>query len=495
MPARRTSGRPASDATAASTSSDSQRHGARTSVRSVGRTDRSPRAQPRAQPGLGPGPFQPFDHVEQRQLARRERLVARGDERRRIGRRAAGRRVAPRHLAERQVFGEAPRRQVVGRAGEQREEGPAGRIRAPRAAREPGRHLGALERLFDRPPVALGRPDDDRHLVERHAAGRFVEDPARHLDRLARFARRREEPHAVVLDAGRRLAGEEEAADAGQRVGPGVVAHLDRRGERRRQQRQRPRVTGRNRGEHRCRPRDQGLDERLLGDGRDRHVDEDDRPCRQAARVAGAEARGRRVEERRRDRRARPPPAARRSDRRDGRGRVPPRRGPPGAPARRRPRAARPACRPGRAAGRGCRQSGPGSRASRLGSARRGRGWPAHRWPARWPASRPDAASVAVAIREASWPRVKRCRPKVAPRLAATPRQKSSAASRVAPTTISSVDAGQPATNADGGLEPHAGRRRHDRERCHSSVTLPQKNAGPGGRGRTSPPRGGRTVG
>ena len=47
------------------------------------------------------------------------------------------------------------------------------------------------------------------------------------------------------------------------------------------------------------------------------------------------------------------------------------------------------------------------------------------------------------------------------------------------------------------GLEPHPGRRRHDRERCHSSVTLPQKNAGPGGRGgqKRSPPRGGRHGG
>ena len=60
----------------------------------------------------------------------------------------------------------------------------------------------------------------------------------------------------------------------------------------------------------------------------------------------------------------------------------------------------------------------------------------------------PPAASVAVAMRDASWPRVKRCRPKVAPRATATPRQKSSAASRVAPTTTTSVAAGQPATKA-----------------------------------------------
>ena len=36
-------------------------------------------------------------------------------------------------------------------------------------------------------------------------------------------------------------------------------------------------------------------------------------------------------------------------------------------------------------------------------------------------------------------------------------------------------------------LEPHLGRRRHDRLGCHSSVTLPQKNAGPGGRGGQTP--------
>ncbi len=408
-----------------------------------------------ARRGLSPGRslgrgLQPFDHVEQRQLARRQRLVARGDQRRRIRRRAAGRGVAPRHLAERQVFGEAPRRQVVGGAGEQREEGPAGRIRAPRAAREPGRHLGALERLFDRAPVAFGRADDDRHLVERHAARRFVEDPPRDLDRLARFARRREEPDAVVgsTPAGASPANRKRRTRASASVPPSVAPH-----------RRHAASGGGSSASVRASPAGivastaEALATSAATNACSATVaigtsSEDDRPRRQAARVAGAEARGRRLEQRR----AVGEPALRQQGgvamRRDGRGPVRPPRGPPAAPARRRPRAARPACRPGRAAGPGCRRSGPDSRASRPGSARRGRGWPARRLASAVAGVTPAAARVAVAIRDASWPRVKRCRPKVAPRVTATPRQKSSAASRVAPTTRTSVAAGQSATNA-----------------------------------------------
>ena len=71
-----------------------------------------------------------------------------------------------------------------------------------------------------------------------------------------------------------------------------------------------------------------------------------------------------------------------------------------------------------------------------------------------------------------------------APASAAIPRHRSSAASRVAPTTISSVAAGQPAMN----VAAASSRTRADAETtasgCHSSVTLPQKNRRPSARRR-----------
>jgi len=43
----------------------------------------------------------------------------------------------------------------------------------------------------------LGRPDEDGHLVERHAPLRFVEHAAHDLDRLPAFPRRLEQPHVA----------------------------------------------------------------------------------------------------------------------------------------------------------------------------------------------------------------------------------------------------------------------------------------------------------
>ncbi len=239
------------------------------------------------------------EQIQQRELAGPECLVARGDEgrRRRIG--PPGRRIAPRHLAERQVFGEAARRQVVGGAGEQRQEGAAGRIGPPRAAREPGRHPGPLQRLLERPPVALRRPHDDRHPVEGHAARRLVEDPPGDLGRLTRLAGRREERDAVVRLAGRGLLGEQVAADAGQGGVAAVVAALDRIGESRRQERDGAVIAGRDGRQHGLRPGRQGGHEVALGGAGDRHVEQQQRARRQAGGVAGGEPCGRRLEQRR----------------------------------------------------------------------------------------------------------------------------------------------------------------------------------------------------
>ncbi len=425
---------PTSEATAASTSSDSQRHGARTSVRSGG--------------AAGAGASGVVEQRQQRHLAAHERLVGRDHERRRLGVGTAGR-VAPRHLAEGQVLGEAARREVVRGAGEQRQEGPAGRIRASRAAREPRGHLGPLERLLERAPVGFGRANHERHLVERHATRRLVEDPARDLDGLAGFPRRREELDAVVGVAQRRDRREEETPDTSERadtrIAGGVVGLRDGRGQR--QQRDRAVVPGRYRRQRRGGSRRQGGDEIALRGRRERHVEQDDRP---GPRPPASPARSRAV--------AVPSSAARSAS-------------PPSSSsaAYRAPRLAR----SGPAASRLLRRSGetPASRSSpsvsasdrgRPGLSAIGARYASVPAPAASKRARvasasaaravagvtPRAASVAVAIREASWPSVKRCRPKVAPRVTATPRQKSSAASRVAPTTRTSVAAGQSATKA-----------------------------------------------
>ena len=110
-----------------------------------------------------------------------------------------------RHLAERHVFGEAARRQLLVRAREQREQRAAGRIGTPGAAMEPRGNAGAIERVFEHAEIGLRRAQQDRHLIERHAARGFLQQASGDLDRLAAFTRRREQHHGiVVLACGRR---------------------------------------------------------------------------------------------------------------------------------------------------------------------------------------------------------------------------------------------------------------------------------------------------
>jgi len=120
-------------------------------------------------------------------------------------------------LTEREVFGEPPRRQVVEGAGDHREKRAPGRMRSPGAALEIGGDAGTLERVLEQTDVLLRRPQRDRHPIEGDAPPRFVQNPARDLDRLAAFARRGEEFHLVDRIAVRRRRRREQiAADASE---------------------------------------------------------------------------------------------------------------------------------------------------------------------------------------------------------------------------------------------------------------------------------------
>ena len=154
-----------------------------------------------------------------------EHLVVR--RRKRAGRADGG---GLRHLSQREVLGEPPRRQSVERAGDQGQKRPAGWMRAPRAALEVHRHAGALERVFQQAGIVLRRAERDRHAIERHAAARLAQDPARDFDRLAPFTRRREQLD-VVERIGRRRhrLGKQVAADTAETGGLAAIEHCGRR--------------------------------------------------------------------------------------------------------------------------------------------------------------------------------------------------------------------------------------------------------------------------
>src|SRR5262249_53756150 len=98
-----------------------------------------------------------------------------------------------RHLSERQILVEPLRRQAVDRARQQGNERAPRRIRTLRAACEERRYLPACAGVFENAEVLLRRSKKDRHLVEPDAALRLFQDSADDFDRLASFARCREQ--------------------------------------------------------------------------------------------------------------------------------------------------------------------------------------------------------------------------------------------------------------------------------------------------------------
>jgi hypothetical protein len=94
---------------------------------------------------------------------------------------------------------------------------------SPRAALEVGRHAGTLERVLEQADVLLRRPQRNRHAIERDAATRFVQNPARDFDRLAPFAGGGEEFHLLDRIAVRRRRRRKEiVADASETATPQV---------------------------------------------------------------------------------------------------------------------------------------------------------------------------------------------------------------------------------------------------------------------------------
>ena len=116
------------------------------------------------------------------------------------------RRVEIGNLCEREILGESLRREFLDRAAQQRKKCPAGGMRAAGSTIEIRRNPGAAQRMLEDAKILLRRSDENRHLVEAHATRRFLEKPARDLDALAAFARRRK-PHELArsIAFGRRL--------------------------------------------------------------------------------------------------------------------------------------------------------------------------------------------------------------------------------------------------------------------------------------------------
>ncbi len=76
--------------------------------------------------------------------------------------------LSERDLRKRQVLGKPGGGQLFGGACEQRQECPAGRQAATRAATEPRRHLCPAQRMLDETDVVLWRAHQHGHLVEAH---------------------------------------------------------------------------------------------------------------------------------------------------------------------------------------------------------------------------------------------------------------------------------------------------------------------------------------
>ena len=124
-----------------------------------------------------------------------------------------------RNLTEREVFIEAPRRQLLAGARQERHERASGRIRASRTAIEMGGHSGARERVLEQTQILLRRAQTHGHLVEWDTGRRFVERPSGNLERLARFAWRREQTHVAGRRRRRRRIEHEDATPQSSEIG------------------------------------------------------------------------------------------------------------------------------------------------------------------------------------------------------------------------------------------------------------------------------------
>ena len=99
------------------------------------------------------------------------------------------------HLSQRQIFREAFGREAFHRAAQHGEERSAGWMRAPQPSVEIRRNGRAIERVLQHAHVLLRRPDEDRHLVEPHAARGLFQQPPRDLNALPSLSRRGK-PHS-----------------------------------------------------------------------------------------------------------------------------------------------------------------------------------------------------------------------------------------------------------------------------------------------------------
>ncbi len=133
--------------------------------------------------------------------------------------------------------------------------------------------------VFEQAEVVPRRPQEHGHLIERHTASRFVEHAADDLDRLAAFARRREQADVARLLALRRPLDGEDMTPQVRKIRRGTRRVLDTL-ERRTEAHERGRrhlVSLRHGGEHRGRSRCKGRNEVALDRGVERHVEEHER--------------------------------------------------------------------------------------------------------------------------------------------------------------------------------------------------------------------------
>jgi len=133
--------------------------------------------------------------------------------------------------------------------------------------------------MLEEPEVVLRRPDEDRHLVERHATLRLVEHSARDLDRFAALAGRGKQPHVARRTTSRRpLASKDVTPKMGEvRCGISGILHAFDDGAQTRQHLCRHAVTVWHRREHIGHAAHQCGDELALDDGVERHIEQDKR--------------------------------------------------------------------------------------------------------------------------------------------------------------------------------------------------------------------------
>ena len=149
-----------------------------------------------------------------------------------LGRGAVG--AERRRLRDGKVLREPARRQPLGGARQQRQQRAAAGIWCARAARKPRRRTGAAQRGLERRRIHVRGAHQDRHPVQRDAAGRFLQNGAGDLHALASLPGRGEE-HDIAVGGGRgrprwrRVGREQIAAHPRQGAGPSGCGGCSRR--------------------------------------------------------------------------------------------------------------------------------------------------------------------------------------------------------------------------------------------------------------------------